>query len=155
MNEERDKRLPASLLSLLIYQWILVSVSLCYALMVVANFINNGGFSDYIVFGLCMLFALVSASWVTAMAYASVGMTRRSPRGFLVGMICHLIVTILSVVGFIGIGSVGVLSAFSSTNEARGFAPLFLLFALMWLPTMLVSGWGFFYLRRLRKSLSP
>lgn len=154
MNEDKHSRLPVGLNWLLIYQWILILVSLCYALAFVVDFINGGGFS-IAEFTVGVLVILVLAGWATAMAYASVGMTRRRPRGFLVGMICHLIVAILSVVGFIGIGSVGMFSLRSASHEARGFAQLFLLFALMWLPTLLISGWGFFYLQRLRKSLPP
>lgn len=153
MNENRDKRLPVGIIWLLIYQWILVLVSLGYPLAFLVIIIKDGGFSDYADFLEFGLYGLVPASWGTAMVFACVAMTRRSPRGFRVGMICHLLVAILSMIGFIGIGSVGVFSSLSASHEARGFAQLFLLFALMWLPTLIGSGWGFFYLREFRKSL--
>jgi hypothetical protein len=159
MNEDRDNRLPTGLIWLLIYQGILVLVSLCYVVVLFIELYGDlygrlGSVISIADFTLGVLAFLVLAGWGTAMASASVGMIRRSPRGFLVGMICHLLVAILSMVGLIGFCSMGVLSLLSATNEARGFAPLFLLFALMWSPFALFSGWGFFYLRRLRKSLS-
>jgi|GEM_PF-6097606 hypothetical protein len=144
MHEDRDNRLPAGLIWLLIYQGILVLVSLCYAvaffLEIYDDLFRRVGRFNIADFTLGLLYVLVLASWETAMAFASVGMTRRSPRGFLVGMICHLLVAILSMVGLSGFCCMGVLSSLSATNEARGFAPLFLLFALMWLPTLLASG---------------
>jgi hypothetical protein len=155
MNEDRDNRLPASPIWFLIYQWILVLLSLCYAGISVVELFDPQGGVSIAEFTVGILVILVLASWGTAIAFASVGMRRKSPRGLLARMICHLIVAILSMVGFITFCSLGVLSLFSASHEARGFAPMFLLFALMWLPTMLVSGWGFFCLRRLRMSLSP
>jgi hypothetical protein len=48
-------------------------------------------------------------------------------------------------------GGSGVLNAFSSTPERDG---MFLAFAVMWLPFVLISGWAFFYLRQLRNRTS-
>jgi hypothetical protein len=85
------------------------------------------------------------------MSYASVGMMRKRVRGLLVGMICHLILAILSNAALATFGIMGVLP--SLLREKNDFGPLFLLFALMWSPFALFSSWGFFYLRRLRKDL--
>src|SRR4051794_18557898 len=68
------------------------------------------------------------------------------------GTICHLLLEIPGLVGLIGFCSLGILPYLGASKEARAWAPLFLLFALMWLPFVLISGWAFFYLRRLRKS---
>lgn len=160
MNEDRHNRLPIGLIWLLSYQGILVFVSLYFVVVLFIDLYGDlyhrlGRVISIADFVLGVLEFLVLASWGTAMASASVGMIRRRPRGFLAGMICHLLVAILSTIGLIGIGSVGMFSLRSASQEARGFAQLFLLFALMWLPTLLVSGWGFFYLRKLRKSLPP
>ena len=134
MNENSN-RLPAGLIWLLIYQWILVLVSL--------YFIVTFGvlFFAYREYGF-VLYILVLVCWGTAISYASVRMTRRSPRGFLVGMICHLLLEILGMVMLVAFFAMGV-----------GWDPFFLIFALMWLPFVMISGWGFFYLRALRKSL--
>ena len=146
MNENRKSRLPTGLIWLLIYQWILVLVGLYFILTFGVLSIDSGEYGF-------VLYIVVLAGWGTAMSSASVGITRRSPRAFLLGMICHLLLEILGLVGLIGFCSVGVLSLLGGSNEARAWAPMFLLFALMWLPFVLISGWGFFYLRRLRKSI--
>lgn len=145
MNERNDNRLPAGLIWLLIFQWLLVLVSLSYAVGFAVIFINHEEYP-------LILYILVLALWGAAMAYASVQMTRRRPRGFLVGMICHLLLAILSNAALATFAIMGVLSL-AGSHDAQAWAPLFLLFALMWSPFALFSSWGFFYLRRLRKDL--
>ena len=146
MNERNDNRLPAGLIWLLIFQWLLVLVSLSYAVGFAAVI-----FINYREAGL-IFYILVLAPWGAAMAYASVQMTGRRPRGFLVGMICHLLLAILSNAALATFAIMGVLSL-AGSHEGKAWAPLFLLFALMWSPVALFSSWGFFYLRRLRKDL--
>jgi hypothetical protein len=83
------------------------------------------------------------------MAFASVGMLRRAPRALLVGIICHALLGILATCGFVGFAGIGVVSLLGG-HEAAAWAPLFLIFAAMWLPFVLLSGWAFVRLRRLR-----
>ena len=138
MNERKDNRLPTGLIWLLIYHWIIVLISLCYLVAAVVILITDREYG-------AVLVILVFTCWTTAMSYASVGMMRKRVRGLLVGMICHLILAILSNAALATFVIMGVLPS--------GFGPLFLLFALMWSPFALFSSWGFFYLRRLRKDL--
>ena len=140
MNERKDNRLPAGLIWLLIYHWIIVLIGLCYLVAAVVILITDREYG-------AVLVILVHTCWTTAMSYASVGMMRKRLRGLLVGMICHLILAILSNAALATFAIMGVLPI------ADGFGPLFLLFALMWSPFALFSSWGFFYLRRLRKDL--
>lgn len=151
MNERNDNRLSAGLIWLLIYHWITVLIGLCYLVAAVVILITD---RDYVAVLGALLVILVLTCWTTAMFYASVGMTKKRLRGLLAGMICHLILAILSNVGLATFAIMGVLAyLLGSGNEAKGFAPLFLLFALMWSPFALFSSWGFFYLRRLHKDL--
>src|SRR5579884_109986 len=146
MNERNDNRLPAGLIWLLVFQWLLVLVSLSYAVGFAAVIFMN--YREYPL----IFYILVLAPWGAAMAYSSVQMTRRRPRGFTVGMICHLILAILSNAALATFAIMGVL-ALGGSREAKGFAPLLLLFALMWSPFALFSSWALFYLRRLRNDL--
>lgn len=154
MTENKDSRLPTGLIWLLIYQWLLVVASL--------------GYSGAAVVGLCDILSrpfaafdvvvvssaiLVLAGWAVVMIFASVGIRRRSPRGYLLGMIGHLLLGIPALLGALGFGSMYLLSSVSASKDTRAWAPLFLIFALMWLPLVLLSAWGFFYLRRVCKSL--
>jgi hypothetical protein len=139
MNENRDSRLPAGLIWLLIYQGLLVLVGVYFIVTFGILFVT------YQEYGF-VLYILVLVCWGTAISYASVGMIRRRPRAFLVGMICHLLLEIPAVPLMLLFGFMGLFW------EGKG-EPLFLGFALMWLPFVLISGWGFFYLRTLRKSL--
>jgi len=137
MNADRKIRLGLGLILLLIYQWILVLISL-------ASFT-----------------LIIPPLWGIAMGFASVEIMRRRPRGFLIGMICHLL---LEVVGWLIV--LPIVAMFvrvfmdnsldkSSSAESRGWAGLVMMFALMWLPFLSLSAWAYFYLRRLRKNWSP
>lgn len=152
MNENREKRLPAGLIWLLVFQWLLVLISLSYAVVFAVFSITERKYS-YADIILPILYILVLAPWGASMAYASVQMARRRPRGFLVGMICHLLLLIVSMCWLFCLGSTGILMSLANNDTTRAWAPLALLFALVWLPFALISGWGFFYLRRLRKDL--
>ena len=144
MNERKDNQLPAGLIWLLIYHGIIVLIGLCYLVAAVVILITDREYG-------AVLVILVLTCWTTAMSYASVGMMRKRLRGLLVGMICHLILAILSNAALATFVIMGVLP--SLLREKNYFGPLFLLFALMWSPFALFSSWGFFYLRRLRKDL--
>jgi hypothetical protein len=72
MTENSNNRLPAGLICLMIYQWIVVLVSL---LFVVNGWVLFLTYRDY---G-SVLGILVLASWATAMSFASVTMMWRSP----------------------------------------------------------------------------
>jgi len=155
MNENKDSRRPVGLVLLLIYQWILVMGSLTYAATVEIWTNPPRDWGDW----LAVVFFLVLACWGIAMGVASVGIMRRSPRGFLVGMICHLLLEILALPQMLFLGFLGIVGALS--EPAQGFGEISqiaetitaILFALICLPFVLISGWAFFYLRKLRKSL--
>lgn len=138
MNENRKIRLPTGLILLLTYQGILVLVSL-------------GPLAAWLDWG-PWPFPLLAACGI-AMFVASVGMARRSPRGFLLGMTCHLLLAIPALL-------IVLFSVFSGVNLLvqeggfGGWSTLAFILGLMWLPFLLISGWAFFYLRRLRRSLS-
>jgi hypothetical protein len=155
MNDNSKSRLPTGLICLLIFQWVLVLVSLGYS---VAGTLALGFHPDFssedasiVESFLFSCVPLVLAGWGLAMGYASIGIVRRSSQGFRIGMICHLL---LGVVGWafvlILVGSWALIRTHSGGQE--GMEGLFLLFAFMWLPILLPSAWAFFYLRRLRKS---
>ncbi|SRR6266852_5254975 len=150
MNENKDSHQPVGLVLLLIYQWLLVMGSLaCVGVAIVTTWRDwrIDRLEDY-------LSALVLACWGIALAVASIGITRRRPRGFLLGMICHLILEIPALPMMLFVFGTSVYSLlFGSSGFERGLAWVFLLCALVWLPFVLISGWAFFYLRRLRKSL--
>ena len=137
MTEIRKSRLPTGLIFLLIYQGILVLVCL-------------GPLAAWLEWG-PWPFPLLAACGI-AMFYASVGMARRSPRGFLLGMTCHLVLAIpaLLIVLFSIFSGVGLLL---QEGGFGGWSTLMFLLGLMWLPFLLISGWAIFYLSRLRKSL--
>jgi hypothetical protein len=147
--ENRDSGLPDELIGLLIYQWILVMGSLACAgdwMVGLWTEIQRDP-SNW----LYVVLLLVLACWGIAMAIASVGITRQRPRGFLVGMICHLLLEILALPAMLFLGFQGVVGI--SDHGGAGFAVLLLPFALMCLPFVLISGRAFFYLRRFRKRL--
>ena len=138
-----DQRLPTALIWLLVYQWILVLVALyfCCVFLSIMRFGPKVDAADT-AFGCLELLAV--GCWGTAMGIASVGIARRSPREFLLGMICHLLIEI---------PGVPIMLAFFVMSLASRLEPLFLVFGLMWLPFVLISAWAFYYLRRLRKQL--
>ncbi len=142
MNERNDKRLSTGLIWLLIYHWIIVFIGLCYLVAAVVILITD---RDYSV----LLVILVLACWTTAMSDASVAVMRKRPRGLLVGMICHLLLAILSNAALVTFAFLGLYSLFRDST----WAPLFLLFALIWSPIALSSSWAFLCFRRLRKDL--
>jgi hypothetical protein len=151
MNENKDRRLPTGLIWLLVYQWILVLGSLGYSSVAAVVIVSNTpGWQGAL--GLCAL--LILASWGIAMAAASIGIMRRRSRGPVLGMICHLLLEIPGLPAVLFFGCMYVLLSFSPSESSRAWAELPLIFALMWLPFVLTSGWAFFYLRRLR-SRSP
>jgi hypothetical protein len=147
-SDSRDSRLSARLIGLLIYQWILVTIALAYS---AAGTVAVWGEQEPLV---PLLALLVLACWGTAMGVAALGVRRRRPREILLGMVCHLL---LAIPGGLAIGTLGfmfVATSLNSSHDARAWAPLFLLFALMWLPFVLLSAWAFFYLRRLRAAVA-
>jgi len=152
MNENKDTRLPTGLIWLLFYQGIFVLISLGYSVVGMVELLDSLSrpFDFDVVTSSCVM--LVLACWGTAMGVASVGMMRRSPRGFLLGMICHLVLEIPAFPIMLFLFGNYVWSLVGS-GEGRGWASFFLIFALMWLPFVLISAWAFFYLRRLRTRL--
>jgi hypothetical protein len=138
-----EDRLPRAVVALLIYHGLLLLASVFFIVTFGVFLVTQHEYGF-------VLYILALVCWGSAISYASVGMSRRRPGGFLVGMICHLL---LAVVGLVGIFSLVVLPFLDGSKEAREWAPLFLLFALMWLPFVVISAWGFFYLRRLRQSM--
>ena len=149
-NANRDSRLPTALICLLVYQWILVVVVVALG----CNIATMGSglkleFTDRL---LGWLELLLLACWGTAMVFASVGMVRRRPRAFLVGMICHLLLEVPGLLGVFGFAFLWFQTSWSDSGSWV-WDPFFLLFALMWLPFVVISAWAFFYLRRLRRSL--
>jgi hypothetical protein len=156
MNEASDDRLSVGIKWLLVYQGLIFLASLYLTVLYGYALVRGWPSSASREIPLVVLFILLLVGWGMAVAYASVVMARRRARGLLVGMICHLLLGILALVLLMVYGSVGVLGCLSKDypgNEAKTWAPLLLFFGLMWLPFVLISGWGFFYLRRLRKSL--
>jgi len=158
--ENRDSRLPTGLAWLLIYQWILVLVvvvSLGFSTATVLQEWKSGITliqSDSFVFFVFSVEFLVLACWGTAMGFASVGMVRRPPQRSLLGMICHLLITIPVLTAQAGSGLLLMTSDVGTSVEPRWWVKVLPAFyALMWLPSALISAWGFFYLRRLRKRL--
>lgn len=144
MNERNDNRLTAGLIWLLIYHGIVVLIGLGYLVTAVVILITDREYG-------AVLVILVLSGWTTAMSYAAVGMIRKRPRGLMVGMICHLLLAMLSNIGLATFAILGVLSGLN--QDGKTWADLCLLFALMWSPFALFSSWGFFYLRSLRKDL--
>jgi hypothetical protein len=152
MNENKDSNRPVGLVWLLIYQCILgvIALALGSAAMVEVLITPEVELLPEL---LAVIGWPVLACWGIAMGVASVGIMRRRPRGFLLGMICHLLFEILALPLLLYLGFGGIFGALSDDSWIRGFAVLFLICALAWLPFVLISGWAFFYLRRLRKSL--
>ena len=167
MNENKESRLPGGLILLLIYQWILAVISLGYsgaAIVGLSNFAgpplvsldlgltSSGDPSVPFNYVVMWIQFLVLACWGAAMLFASLGMVRRSPRAFLLGMMCHLPLAIPALLAVLFFGHAGVSGLLSQQGAGSAWAPLMFILALMWLPFLLISGWAFFYLRRLRKS---
>lgn len=152
MNKRNDERVPAGLIWLLIYHWIIVLIGLGYLVASVVILITEITDRDYVAVLGAVLSISVLTCWMTAMSYAAVGMMRKRRCGLLVGMICHVILAILSSAALATFAIMGVLSL-GGSHDAKAWAPLMLLFALMWSPFALFSSWAFFYLRRLRKDL--
>src|SRR5262249_17438011 len=126
---------------LLVYQWVVVIVLVALGCnLATMGFGLKLDLADRL---LGWLELLVLACWGTAMVFASVGMARRRPRAFVAGMGCHLLLLVPGLV---------CLTVFTFAGWL--FDPFFLFFALMWLPFVVISGWAFFYLRRLRTRLS-
>jgi len=149
-QKNRDSLLPIGLGWLLIYQWILAFCSLAFFSAKMVEIWTQpprdwGHWAELSAF-------LILACWGIAMAVASVGIMKRRPRGFLVGMICHLLLEIIALPVMLFLGIDGLIWI-SDHGFAGALAGLFLIFALMCLPFVLISGWGFFYLRRLSKRL--
>ncbi len=142
MNEHVENRWPTGLKWLLVYQFILVVISVYFILTYVTLFIAYKETAF-------MLYVAIIACAALAISIASVGMMRRSHRAVVLGMICHLLIAVLSVVGLIGFFLVGLLASSQGGHEGKAMFPMFLMFALMWSPFILISGWAFRYLRDL------
>ncbi len=152
MTDNKDNHQPAGLFFLEFYQWFLVLIALGYS-SAVTVFLATGEWKhlgEQLVF---LGINLVPACWGIAMAIASNGIKRRSPRGFVLGMICHLILEIPALVMILMFLFGGGVNSLGEGGVGGAFASLGLLCALVLLPFVLISGWAFFYLRRLRKSL--
>lgn len=143
MNERNDNRSSAGIIWFLIYHGTVVLIGLGYLVAAVVILITDREYG-------AVLVILVLTCWTTAMVYAAVGMVRKSPGGLRVGIICHLLLAILS---NIGLATFAFMAVLCWSHDAKAWAPLFLLFALMWSPFALFSSWGFFYLRGLRQDL--
>ena len=138
MNENTESRLPIGVVFLLIYQTILGVVFL----WPLPAALDWGLWTFPVLGGYGIVLILVS-----------VGMARRSPRGFLLGMTCHLLLAIPALLAVLFFGFAGVYELLGQGGSGWGWAPLMFLLVLMWLPFLLISGWAFFYLRRLRNRL--
>jgi hypothetical protein len=122
------------LILMLIYQGILVLFTF--------YFVVSFGSHDYLPVDV-LIWVYVLICWGAAMTYASIGMIMRSPPAFLVGMICHALLEMIGIV----------LACLYSMAAVAMHKTLDLAVALMWLPFLLISGWGFFFLGSLRKRL--
>jgi hypothetical protein len=148
----KDKRLPAGLIGLLIYQGLAVVSAVGMGCIVARmTFQVKTGLPDML-FGLLMVAVLFG--WGATMGVVSEGMTRRSSRAFLVGIVCHVL---LEITALIFMFSFLVLWWVTGWNEHGTWVwdPFFLIFAGMWSPFVLISAWAIFYLRKLRRSLLP
>lgn len=157
MNENRKSRLPTGLLCLLVFQWILVLVSLGYSVAGTLAFgilpdVGSKNMSSIVESFLFSFVLLVLAGWGLAMGYASIGIVRRSSQGFRIGMICHLLLGVVGWAFVLFLVGLWALIRIHSGGQG-GMEDLFLLFAFMWLPILLPSAWAYFYLRRLRKNM--
>jgi hypothetical protein len=90
------------------------------------------------------------------MGVASVGIARRRPGGFLVGMICHLLLEILGSAVMLYVGFMYALAMAADSKAMRD--PVVIVLGLLCpvltcLPFVLISGRAFSYLRRIRKRL--
>jgi hypothetical protein len=90
----------------------------------------------------------ICACWAATMLLASAGMIMQKPRAYLVGMICHLLLAITASVHVILFACLAL-----SDPQDKILTPMFVLFALMWLPFAAIPAWAFFYLRKLRTRL--
>ena len=131
--EVRGLRL-GGLILMLIYQGFLVLFTFYFVVSLSSH--------DYLPVDV-LISVYVLICWGAAMTYASIGMIMRSPSAFLVGMICH---ALLEMIGM-------VLACLYSMAAVAMHKTLDLAVALMWLPFLLISGWGFFFLGILRRRL--
>ena len=141
MRVNSDITRRAGLIWLLVYQWVLVLVAVVNAYAISVDF-------DDVLLGSLIL--LVLACWGAAMGFASVGMMRLSSQGFLVGMICHLLLAILALLAVFGFLSSYMYHLLTDSKAREAMVDMFLLYALMLLPFASVSAWAFCYLRKLR-----
>jgi hypothetical protein len=147
-------RPPILLVLLLVYQMILVFLAVVCgtyyaAWLPVWGDSKSEPFWDVVVLSFVVV---ILACWGATMGYASVGMMMRSPRAFLLAMICHLLLEIPGLALMLSFGFF-IFWALVGNKGAALVAPLFVLFFLMWLPFVLISGWAFFYLRDMRRRL--
>lgn len=154
MNENRWRRLPASLIGLLTYQWFLALGSLGYS-VVFAMAIPDPSLEDALEF----LFLFIVACWGSAMAVASIRIPMGSSRGCLLGTGCHIILVIagLSLMLFVFyLSRSNVASLMPGRNMPfRGVIQVRILaiLALGWTPIIPLSVWGIRVLHRRRMSL--
>src|SRR5260370_14315644 len=103
MNDNKDGNRPVGLVWLLIYQCILgvIALALGSAAMVEVLITPEDELLPEL---LAVVGWPVLACWGIAMGVASIGIIRRSPRGFLIGIICHLLLLIpsLSLMVYLG-----------------------------------------------------
>ena len=91
--------------------------------------------------------------WGTVVGFASVAIVMRRRGGFALAMICHLLLAIpgLALLFVLGVSAFWCLGA--AARETQSFAALWFLLFLVLLPFVVISGWAFFYLRKIRKCL--
>src|SRR5262245_6297798 len=140
MVEPNDNRSLAGMKWVQLYQWILIAVSVYFIVQYVQLMIayDDLGFLMYIV-------PLTIAAMV--LIWTSLGMLSRNQRAFFIAMTCHLLVAIVAGIGLICFLGIGLISS-GSGHDAAAWSPMFFLFALMWLPLVLISGAVFYYLHK-------
>ncbi len=139
MNDNKEIHLPSGLIFLLFYQGILVLVSL-------------GPLAAWLEMGPWPFLLLVAFG--IAMFFASVGMAQLRPRGFILGITCHLL---LAIPAFLAV-SYSILWGLQLLIQEAGFggwATFAFSLGLMWLPILLISGWACFYLCQFLKPAFP
>jgi len=141
--DSRRGRRRTALLGLLIYQCVIALVVVAFGY----RFATMGSGSK--LQPARWLGAAVCACWAIAMVFAAVGMVRQKPGAHVASMAGHLVVGIAGLAGVLGFAVMSLLSALSDDNEVKGFAPMFLIFAALWLPCAGIAGAMFFYIRRL------
>jgi hypothetical protein len=140
MVEPNDNRSLAEMKWVQLCQWILIAVCIYFIVRFVQLMIayDDLGFLMYIV---PLTIAALLLIWT------SIGMLRRNPRAFFVAMICHLLVTIVAAIGLICFLGIGLFSSVGG-HDAAAWSSMFFLFALMWLPFVLISGGVSYYLHK-------